>query len=433
MLGFLCYAGCYAGWSVPAVTRERLVTAIDVGTTKTCVMLAEQQENGSLQLVAAGVAPSRGIKRGVVVGLEQASASIQAATEQCERGSGRRIDSAVVSIAGSHCESQNTRGVTLLGGRGHELSAGDVQKAVESSRSVAVPPDREIIHVVPRSFRLDGEDGIQNPVGMSGQRLEVETHLVTGAVGAIQNLIKSVQRTGLELDDLVLQPLASAEACMTDEERELGGVLIDFGGGTTDVAVFLDGSVWHTAVLPFGGWNVTNDIGICLRTPLSHAEELKIAYGHTHPEAVRDLPPLDVSTFERHRVRQVSRDYLAQIIQARVEEILCLVADELRRSGYTALLGAGVVLTGGGAEQAGIKESAEAILDLPVRVGQPRLVEQLGGRFQRPAFAAVVGLLGWAQRAGIASRCAATQRPAMPELAGKTLGTAGRWLRAFVP
>ena len=204
---------------------------------------------------------------------------------------------------------------------------------------------------------------------MSGHRLEAETHVITGAVGSIQNLIKAVQRTGLELDDMVLQPLASAEAVLTQEERELGGVLVDIGGGTTDVAVFLDGSVWHTAVIGLGGNHISNDIAMCLRTPPAHAEELKIAYGHADPAAVADLAPVDVPTFDRNRVQQIPRDYLAQIIQVRLEEILGFVANEIKRSGYSGLLGAGVILAGGVAEQAGIKELAESVLDLPVRIG----------------------------------------------------------------
>jgi len=413
------------------MARERLIAGLDIGTTKTCAVLAEHRADGRMQLLAAGVCPSKGLKRGVVVSLEEASGAVHAAVEQCERLSGRHIGSTVVSIAGSHIESQNTRGVTTLAnGSAQDLSAADVQKALDSARAVALPPNREIIDVVPRSFVLDGQDGIRNPIGMSGQRLEAEVHVITGAVGSIQNLIKAVHRTGLELDDLVLQPLASAEAVVTQEERDLGGVLVDIGGGTTDVAVFLDGAVWHSAVLPVGGNNVSNDIAICLRTPLQHAEELKIAYGHADPGAVADLPALDVPTFERHQARQVPRDYLAQIIQARMEEILGMVGNELRRSGYAGLLGAGVILAGGVAEQAGIKELAESILDLPVRIGQPQGVERLDDRLSGPAFATAIGLLVWAQGRGATARVNGTSHGLrMPDIAG----TAGRFFRSFLP
>jgi cell division protein FtsA len=411
------------------VARERVLAAIDVGTTKTCAVLAEQRGNGQLQLLAAGICPSQGLKRGVVVSLDETSAAIQAAVEQCERLSGHRVGSAIVSIAGSHIESQNTRGVTTLSNNGHDLTATDLQKALDSARAVPLPPNREIIEVVPRSYVLDGQDGIKNPIGMSGQRLEAEVHVITGAVGSIQNLIKAVQRTGLELDDLVLQPLASAEAVVTQEERELGAVLVDIGGGTTDVAVFLDGAVWHTAVLPVGGTNVSNDIAICLRTPLQHAEEIKIAYGHTDPVVVADLPPLDVSTFERGHVQQVPRDYLAQIIQARMEEILGMVADELKRSGYTRLLGAGAILTGGVAEQAGIKDLAERILELPVRIGQPMGVDRLDDRLAGPAFATAIGLLLWAHRRGPSGRGGSGGGFRMPDIAGRL----GRFVKAFLP
>ena len=413
------------------MARERLIAGLDIGTTKTCAVLAEHRPDGRLQLLAAGVCPSRGLKRGVVVSLEETSAAIHAAIDQCERLGGRHIGSAVVSIAGSHIESQNTRGVTTLAANnGQDLSTADVQKALDSARAVALPPNREIIDVVPRSFVLDGQDGIRNPIGMSGQRLEAEVHVITGAVGSIQNLIKAVHRTGLELDDLVLQPLASAESVVTQEERDLGAVLVDIGGGTTDVAVFLDGAVWHSAVLPVGGTNVSNDIAICLRTPLKRAEELKIAYGHADPDAVADLPPLDVPTFERHQAQQVPRDYLAQIIQARLEEMLGMVGNELRRSGYAGLLGAGVILTGGAAEQAGIKELAESVLDLPVRIGQPQGVERLDDRLSGPAFATAIGLLVWAQGRGASASVNGTAHGfRLPDIAGR----AGRFLRAFVP
>lgn len=411
------------------MARDQLLAALDLGTTKTCAILAEQSRSGRLQLLAAGVAPSRGLKKGIVVSLEETGASIQAAMEQCERIASRRVGSAVVSVAGSHIESQNSRGVTTLPNHGHDVSNADLQRAIDSAKAVTLPPNREIIHVVPRSYVLDGQEGIKNPLGMSGQRLEAETHVITGAVGSLQNLIKGVRLTGLEIDDLVLQPLASAEAVMRQEERELGGVLVDIGGGTTDVAVFLDGAVWHTAVLPVGGTSVSNDIAICLRTPLSQAEELKIAYGHADPTMVADLPPVEVPTFERGAAQPVPRDYLAQIIQARMEEILTMVASEIRRSGYGGLLGAGVVLTGGVAEQAGLRELAEHVLDLPVRIGEPQGVERLDERLSGPAFATAVGLLLWAEQHGTAARLAGSAGLRLPQAAGR----AGRWLRGFLP
>jgi len=416
------------------VSRARLIAGLDVGTTKTCTVVAEQRANGRLQFTAAGVCPSRGLRKGVVVSLDETSASVQAAVEQCERRSGHRIGSAHVSIAGSHVESQNTRGVTTLANHGSDLTALDLQKALDSARAVSVPPDREIIHVVPRSYVLDGQEGIRNPIGMSGHRLEAETHVITGAVGSIQNLIKAVQRTGMELDDIVLQPLASAEAVLTQEERELGGVLVDIGGGTTDVAVFLDGSVWHTAVIGLGGNHISNDIAMCLRTPPALAEELKISYGHADPAAVADLPPVDVPTFDRHRVQQIPRDYLAQIVQVRLEEILGFVAGEIKRSGYSGLLGAGVILAGGVAEQAGIKELAESVLDLPVRVGQPQGVDRLDERLAGPAFATAVGLLVWAGHNGAVGGPPAPNRGPGGRGIGGRLGAAVRGIvRAFLP
>lgn len=415
------------------VPRVRLVAGLDIGTTKTCAVLAEVRPNGRLQFTAAGVSPTRGLKRGVVVNLEETSASVQAAVERCEGNGGQRMGSALVSIAGTHIASQNTRGVTTLANHGSELTALDLQKALDSARAGPIPPDREIIHVVPRSYVLDGQDGIKNPIGMSGHRLEAETHVITGGIGSIQNLIRAVQRTGLELDDIVLQPLASAEAALTPEERELGGVLVDIGGGTTDVAVFLDGSVWHTAVIGLGGNHVSNDIAICLRTPLSQAEALKIEHGHADPAAVADLPPLDVPTFEPHRVHQVPRDYLAQIVQARLEEILGMVANEITRSGCAGLLGAGVILAGGGAEQAGIKELAESILDLPVRIGRPQGIDRLDEGLAGPAFATAIGLLVWGSQNNAVDRRPAARTLAMHSFGSRVAGAAKGLVRTFLP
>lgn len=416
------------------MARERLIAGLDIGTTKTCAVLAEQRPNGQLQLVAAGVEPSRGMKRGVVVNMEEASLTAQTVIEQCERVSGRRIGSALVSVAGNHIESHNTRGVTTLSTNGHGITPADMQKAIDSALAVTVPPNKEIVHVVPRRYVLDGQDGIKNPLGMRGYRLEVETHIIMGAVGSIHNLIASVRSTALEVDDVVLQPLASAQSAMTEEERDLGGVLVDIGGGTTDIAVFLEGSVWHSVVLPVGGTNVTNDIAVCLHTPLQVAEELKIAYGHTDPAAVADLPQLDVTTFERGSMYRVPRDYVAGIIRARMEEILEMVAAELRRGGYSGLLGAGVVLTGGVAEQPGLKELAESILDLPVRIGQPRGIDRIDARLSGPAYATAMGLLLWAQehRTG-GGRSHVSSGPRIGDVFGRLASGVGGFFRAFLP
>ncbi len=308
---------------------NRTVVGIDVGTTKICTMVAEVRDDGRVNILGVGLTPSKGLDKGVVVNIDEAVSAIGASVEKAERLSGYRIGTAYVGIAGRHISSLNSRGVVAIGRPDHEITRGDVERAVESAQAVAIPTQREVIHVIPRAYIVDGHENIRDPVGMSGYRLEVETHIVTGEVMAIQNLIKSVERAGVVIDDLVLQPLASGEAVLSPEDKDRGVVLVDIGGGTTDVAIFIQGGIWHSVVLPIGGNHLTNDIVYVLHTPHNTAEYLKLKYGNAiaRPPEDGEDDTIDTESFAPGERQQISRYYLNQIIQARVEQILDHVAN----------------------------------------------------------------------------------------------------------
>lgn len=370
------------------------IAALDSGTTKTCALIGEMTDAGTLRILGAGVAPSRGLRKGVVTDVKEATQAIAAAVEQAERVAGLAMEAAYVGIAGAHIQSTNSRGVAAIrDGRG--VTPDDADRAMEAAEAIAVPHNREIIHAILRGYILDGQDGIQDPLGMVGFRLEVEAHVVTGAAASIQNLVKAVEGAGLKVIDLVLEPIASGEAVLTSAEKEMGVLLADIGGGTTDVAIFINGSVWHTVVLPTGGNHITNDLAVGLRTPFTAAEEMKIKYGHADPALIPEAELIDVAAFGEEGRRTVSRREIAEIIRARLDEIFHLILTEVKRSGYDNLLPAGVVLCGGTAELAGIKAFAREALQMPVRLGAPRDIEGFTDRVSSPAFATSVGLLQW--------------------------------------
>lgn len=377
------------------MARDRIVIGIDIGTTKTCTLVGELSGDGHLSITGYGIGPSQGMRRGMVVNIDEVTAAVMKATARAERLARCKIETAYVSIAGSHIASENSRGTVTFPPGAHEITPADVQRAVESARAMPLAADREIIHLVPRGFIVDGQDGVRDPVGMAGHRLEVEAHIVTGAVATIHNLIKCVHRAGIEVDDLVLQPLASAEAVLTDVERELGVVLVDIGGGTTDVAVFIQGSIWYTAVLPLGGNNITHDLAVGLRIPTEAAEELKLTHATVHPDELGQGGTIEVESFEPGVPQTVDRRQVTEIVLARVEEILEHVAMEIKKSGYWGLIPAGVVLTGGTAELRGLPALAQRVLGMPVRVGLPRGFDGLSDTLSRPAFATSVGLVLW--------------------------------------
>lgn len=417
----------------------RTIVGIDVGTTKVVTLVGESGPDDQVNILGVGLTPSKGMKKGIVVNVEDAVTSIVASVEKAERLSGYRIGSAYVGLAGGHIHSINSRGVVAIPRADREITPPDLSRALDAARAIAIPTQREVLHVIPRSYIVDGQEGIRDPVGLSGFRLEVEAHIVTGAVTAIQNLIKCIQRAGVEIDDLVLQPLASSEAVLSKAEKEMGAMLVDCGGGTTDVAIFIDGSIWHSVVLPVGGNHITNDIAIVLRTPFDVAEYLKIRHGQarsaaTAEEGGPEMPgPQDDEIHVEHFVggkkRSISRTLLHQVIEARVEEIFRMLRAEVRRVGYDGLLPAGVVLTGGTALLPGIEEVARNVLNLPVRVGIPVRLGGLADAIDSPAYATSVGLVRWGLKRGGAPPFL------VPEAQGWTrvYNRFKSWLREFLP
>jgi cell division protein FtsA len=382
---------------------ERTVACIDVGTTKICTLICETDTDieDSVRVVGVGVVPSRGIRKGVVVNVQEASEAIIESLEKAERISGYQIESAYVGLAGAHISSINSRGAVAVNRGERGVQPVDIERALDAARALPIPHNRKILHAIPRSYTLDGDDGVRDPLGMQAYKLEVEAHIITGATTSIHNLVKCVQNTGVGVDAMVLEPLASGEAVLTEIEREMGVVLADIGGGTTDIAIFIEGSIWHTSVLPTGGEHITNDIAIGLRTPFSTAEELKIKYGNACSRNVKPDEMVDVISFGEGGHQQVSREFLAQIIEARVEEIFELIRREIKRSGYDGLLPAGVVLCGGTADLAGIRDVARDVMDLPVRIGTPHDLHGLVDVLASPAYATSVGLLLWGLRRDI--------------------------------
>ncbi len=410
--------------------QERVIVGIDVGTTKICVLVGELDRDGKLNIVGVGTCPSQGLRRGVVVNIEETVTSIAAALDRAERLSGKKIVSAYVGITGSHIDSENSKGFVAISPSHRDIEQNDISRAFEVAQAIAIPANREIIHVIPRGYVVDGQEDIKNPIGMSGFRLEVETHIITGAVSAIHNLIKCVHKAHVEIEDLVLEPLASGEAVLADGETDLGVVLVDIGGGTTDIAVYTDGAIWQTVVLPIGGNQITNDIAIGLRLPFGVAEELKVTYGHCDPSLIDEDDMIDLGQFMPDCNDLVPRKLLAEIIQARVEELCSMVHEEVKKSGYDGLLPAGIVLTGGTAELPGIDELAGQILDLPTRIGSPLGLHGLADSISRPAYATAVGLLLWGLRhTSLMIEEDEPEDDGPPDI----LSRFGRWLRAFIP
>jgi cell division protein FtsA len=373
---------------------ERTIVGIDVGTTKICTLVGEASED-EVRVVGVGVAPARGIKKGVVVNVVDAAAAIRASIEKAERSSGYEIARAYVSVTGAHIAAVNSRGVVGVTRGDKGIGAEDVDRALEAARAIAIPQDREVLHVIPRGYTVDGQDGVKEPIGMIGFRLEVEAHIITGATSSVHNLLKCVESCDIAVDGLVLDPIASGMAALTDNEKDMGVVLADIGGGTTDIAIFIDGSVWHTTVLAVGGNHITNDVAVGMRVPFEAAEQLKIDHGHARHETIDPTEVVQVKAFGDGGVTRVQRRDLAEIIEARAEEIYQLILQEIKRSGYDGLLPAGVVITGGTAQLRGMRELGRQVLGMPVRVGNPQNVSGLIDTVDSPGYATSVGLLLW--------------------------------------
>jgi cell division protein FtsA len=404
------------------------IVGIDVGTTKVCTLIAERNErNGHLRIIGVGVAPSRGLKKGVVVNTTEATAAIKESKEKAERSSGYVIEGAFVGVAGDHIASVNSKGVVSASHGARGISEEDVARALESARAIAIPTNREVIHVIPRGYTLDSVEGVHDPVGMQGFRLEVEAHIVTGALPAIHNLINCVEAAGVTVNDLVLEPIAAGEAVLHDDEKEAGVVLVDVGGGTTDIAIFIDGSIWHSQVLPIGGWQYTNDLTIGLRAPFNVAEAIKLQHGSVCPEVIAEGELVDVASFGDNGHRPIARREVAHILQARAEEMCALILKEIKRSGYDGLLPAGIVLTGGTAELNGLAELGRESLKLPVRIGSPQGLEGLTDTVSRPMYATSVGLLWWGLRYAKLSTHSKEHEPRSP------LKRASEWIKRLFP
>lgn len=397
-----------------------LAVALDVGTRKICAIVAEVRAD-DIFVVGVGIEPSAGMKKGIVNDMGQLTAAVSAAVHKAEKSSGFDIARAFVSVAGSHISSLNSRGaVGIAGTRG--VSIDDLDKAMEAARAIAIPHNREVLHVVPRSYTLDGQERVRSPIGMHGFRLEVEAHIITASSTSVANLEQSVQAAGVSVDRFILNPLASGEAVLTQEEREMGVVVIDIGGGTTDLAIFIEGSVWHTAVIAVGGDLITNDITHWMHVPFDVAEAVKIHYGHAQQ---RDIDPLEnflVEPFGEGMPIEVQRAALAEVIEMRVAEMFDMVKKEIKRSGYGGLLRAGAVITGGCAQLPGLKEIAARELGFPVRVAKPERLTGMADVLKNPSYSTSVGLLRMGlqmESAGVALRPSAANGVPIP---GKKIG-----------
>ncbi len=373
-----------------------LIVGLDIGTSKVVALVGEVAEDGGVEVVGIGTHPSRGLKRGVVIDIESTVQSIQRAVEEAELMAGCHIHAVYAGISGNHVRSMNSHGIVAIKDR--EVSAGDVERVMDAAQAVAIPSDQKILHVLNQEFIIDGEEGIREPVGMAGVRLEARVHLITGAVSALQNVTKCIRRCGLEVDDIVLEPLASSHAVLSDDERELGVCLVDMGGGTTDIAVFTEGAIRLTKVIAIAGDQVTNDIAVALRTPTQHAEDIKVRYACALRQLTRPDETIEVPSIGDRPPRRLSREVLASVVEPRYRELLELVQNELRRSGFEEMAAAGVVLTGGAAKMEGVVELAEEIFDMPVRLGVPQHVTGLSDVVRNPIHATGVGLLLYGTR-----------------------------------
>jgi cell division protein FtsA len=375
--------------------RENIVVGLDIGTTKICAIVAEVSDGG-VDIVGIGTHPSKGLRKGVVINIDATVESIRKAVEEAELMAGVEINSVYCGITGSHIRGFNSHGIVAVKNR--EVSENDMKRVIDAARAVAIPMDREIIHVLPQEFIVDEQDGIMEPLGMSGVRLEAKVHIVTGAVTSAQNIIRCCNRTGLEVNDIVLEQLAASEAVLIPDEKELGVALADIGGGTTDLVVFSQGAVRQTAVFGLGGNHLTNDIAVGLRTPLVESEKIKIKYGCALTSMVKKEEMIEVPSVGGRRARVLSRQILAEIIEPRMEEIFTLVHREILKSGYENLIPSGVVLTGGTASLEGLPELVEQIFNLPVRRGYPSGIGGLMDVVNNPMYAAGVGLVLYGRR-----------------------------------
>jgi len=374
-----------------SVETENMIVGLDIGTSKVVAIVGKRKMDGTIEVVGIGSHASRGLKRGVVVNIETTVQAIQRAVEEAELMAGCRIHSVYAGIAGSHIKSLNSHGIVAI--RDREVTQADIDRVIDAAQAVAIPADQKILHILPQEFVIDSQEGIKEPMGMSGVRLEAKVHLVTCAVNAAQNIEKCVRRCGLEVDDIILEQLASSHAILTEDEKELGVCVVDIGGGTTDIAVFTGGAIRHTAVIPIAGDQVTNDIAMALRTPTQNAEEIKVKYACALTQLAGAGETIKVPSVGDRAPRDLSRQALAEVVEPRYEELFTLVQSELRRSGFEDLVPAGIVITGGSATMEGVVELAEEIFHMPVRLACPQAVSGMTEVVNNPIYATGVGLL----------------------------------------
>jgi len=370
-----------------------LVVGLDIGTTKVVALVGEVIGDDKVEVIGIGTHPSRGLKRGMVVNIDATVQSIKHAIEEAELMAGCKIHSAYTGIAGGHIRSLNSHGIVAI--RTGEVIQADVDRVIDAAKTVAIPADQKILHILPQEFIIDNQDGVREPVGMSGVRLEARVHIVTGGVSAVQNIVKCIERCGMHVSDIILQQLASSAAVLADDEKELGVCLVDIGGGTTDIAVFSNGAIKHTAVIPIAGDQVTNDVAVTLHTPTKYAEEIKVAYASVSDmdDDILDKLTVEVPTAVRHKTKEVSKRMLSAIVRARYEELFTLVLAELRRSGFVDCVASGIVLTGGASKVDGLLELASEIFQMPVRLGSPQNISGMIEVLNNPMYSTGVGLL----------------------------------------
>lgn len=399
--------------------NKDLMVGIDIGTSKIVAIVGEISADGKINIVGLGSHPSQGMKRGVVVNIDLAVNSIQCAVEEAELMAGCQIYSAFTGIAGSHIRSMNSHGIVAI--RDREVTQMDVDRVIDAAKAVAMPADQKILHILPQEYIIDSQDSIREPIGMSGVRLEAKVHIVTGAVSAAQNIVKCLKRCGLMASDIVLEQFASSQSVLSDDEKELGVCMIDIGGGTTDIAIFTEGAIRHTAVIPIAGDQVTNDIAIALRTPARNAEEIKLKFACALQDLADPSQMIDIPTVGDRPGRHLSKRALAEVIEARYEELFTLVATEIRRSGLEDMIAAGIVLTGGAAKVEGAVELAERVFKVPVRLGTPQFVTGMSEVLDNPVYATGVGLLlyGLQQRD---NQVETSTQPSFKGLLGKMKG-----------
>ncbi len=388
------------------IPEKNLIVGLDIGTSKVVAIVGELNDGGTIDIIGIGSHPSKGMKKGVVVNIESTVLSIQRAIEEAELMAGCQIHSAYTGIAGSHIRSMNSHGIVAI--RDTEVTSADIERVIDAAKAVAIPADQNIIHILPQEFIIDNQEGIHEPIGMSGVRLEAKVHMVTGSVSAAQNIRKCVKRCGIEIDDIILEQLASSFAVLTEDEKDLGVCVVDIGGGTTDIAIFTEGAIRHTAVIPIAGDQVTNDIAVALRTPTQYAEDIKVKYACALRQLTNLEDTIEVPGVGDREPRRLSRQTLAEVVEPRYEELFTLIQNELRRSGFEEIIAAGIVLTGGSSKMEGLIELAEEVFHMPVRLGVPQNVTGLADVVRNPIYSTGVGLLHYGKQQQRAARLEVT-------------------------